>query len=539
MARLKRKNRQKLKVKREQILIVQRRKNQFVRTLTAGAVAANIFFAPMAVSANTVSVQKSIQEYIQASTPEKVQVDYRSKDLYNPDRQYFDTSDIKEIKNMGSFDFIRMKDLPGIEYNDDLSRIKYIVIHETDNFDSSSRAVNNYNYFKSPKAKGASSAFIVDDETIVQTMSLNGIDKAMGDSANDIKNGSVLSIEMCTNTGSDYRKTVATTILLARALADALPNAQIMYKRHYDAYSETEWGTGNKVPKQCPRIVIEETGGWTWDEMLRYLNNKDLEIPYLNGSDTYIDVHLIPFINDEGEEDWKYDYTELKNKDGSLVTDLAVKDVESKDAKLAEKIFDLNPEEDIKGESESIVNYLFNNISKQDEKDKSSLDNKNNNDDIIINKYEPLDIDKNVEFIFKNSPGVAFGEYQTKEILKKIDTACRLENVNPKVAVQLMNGYTGYLSYKGSVGSETYNFAGLKDKEGNYINYGCVEYGAIALVQYIKSLSSKERLLLDGNSDALKTISKRGTVKKFSDLTEALNVEEGFINSVADRIKKL
>lgn len=30
-----------------------------------------------------------------------------------------------------------------------------------------------------------------------------------------------------------------------------------------------------------------------------------------------------------------------------------------------------------------------------------------------------------------------------------------------------------------------------------------------------------------------------GTVKKFSDLTEALNVEEGFINSVADRIKKL
>lgn len=134
---------------------------------------------------------------------------------------------------------------------------KYIVIHETDNWDKGAGAKRHSQAMSNGNLKGTVH-YYVDDNSIYQTLDHKNGAYAIGDNNNSyansksgIHNLNSINIEICVNVDNDYNKSVSNTIDLVKYLMK-LENISIdKVVRHYDA-----------TKKNCPRKIISTKGAW-------------------------------------------------------------------------------------------------------------------------------------------------------------------------------------------------------------------------------------------------------------------------------------
>lgn len=430
-----------------------------------------------------------------------------SESLVNPYRDYkyryhgypHGNKSVKHVENVeNKFDYVEMEPLVNGETMPDLSHLKYLVIHETGTFAAGAWATNVFSAFT--KNPYANTTFIVDDNTVLKAMDLNEVGYALGNTdpaKSDVFNTNSISIEMCVNADGDYLKTVGNTVYLVRGILEKLPNLEL--KQHADAWSEgrNEY-TSESFQKNCPEILRGNGTWWTWDRFLYFAKNKNLPIPF---------VDFNPTIESEVPNELR-EYLGFTYK------------AEEKAEEESNKSNDA-----IAGASKYITEnsiFLTNNLSEEDV--------------LEFDRYIEIDTESVFKNIKKSSQSLKLSDAELKSLIANVNLACKMEKMNPLIIIELMNSYTGYFSYGGSVSKEDNNFGGLKDKKGEYIKYSSINEGAIAFTQFIKTLTSKSKLKLKSeNKDALKSI-KKGSVKEFNDLVDALNVPEKFIDSVANRV---
>lgn len=141
--------------------------------------------------------------------------------------------------------------------NNRTKTIRYIVIHDTGNDAPGAGANAHKKYFMTTERK-ASADFLVEEDTVIK---LNNYYKYFtwhcgdGKGKYGITNSNSIGIEMCINKGSNYQKTVNTTIKLVYKLMQELGISIKNVVRHYDASR-----------KRCPGSMAANN----WDKWTRF-----------------------------------------------------------------------------------------------------------------------------------------------------------------------------------------------------------------------------------------------------------------------------
>lgn len=507
-----------------------------------------------------------------------------SSKLVNPNRDYLyrvHHKDVQSVVNVDNlYDYVVMPNLPGEEMPD-TSHLKYLVIHETSNVGPTATAVANYS---SMWKNMYNSTWFVDEDTVVQGTEMNISSRAIGDtdySKSDVGDDVSINIEMCVNNGADYMKTVANTIHLVRLVLKDYPHLKLA--RHYDAFSERYNGVSTQ--KLCPRLMLTEMSWWTWDRFVFFATNPNLPIPFIDFNpeeaneipaslkgldimrervknepivrpgDDYFDFDLRDMLTlMPGREKW-YGYgsesvastsnieeAEKTNDASENVTDATSKSDEIKEESKN------GSNKNIASESEEVkvINEADAVLEKNEKKAASNtsmfiFDNDMDSDDFLVfNQYIDLNIEEMEQYIKTHSQGVKYTDTELNDILVAINFACKMESFNPYIAIEMMNQYTGFLHFGGQAQPEYYNFGGLENKDGVLIQYKNIEEGAIAYIQFLKYLTSKDKLKLScDNTEAIKAVKSRGKVNNLGDMTRALGVSEGFISSIVNRVKSI
>ena len=127
-----------------------------------------------------------------------------------------------------------------------IRKIKYIVIHETDNYAASATAKSHAYYLKNNNDTSTSWHYTVDEKEIYHHIPDNEIAHHAGE-----RNGNIygIGIEMCVNEGSDYDKTVDNT---ARLVAYLLKE----YHLDIDSVKMHKDFSG----KECPHYMLKNNG---------------------------------------------------------------------------------------------------------------------------------------------------------------------------------------------------------------------------------------------------------------------------------------
>ncbi|MBE6108575.1 MAG: hypothetical protein E7192_08085 [Erysipelotrichaceae bacterium] len=135
---------------------------------------------------------------------------------------------------------------PGI-----LREIRWIVIHETDNFAKSADAQHHSDYLATNTEDVNSWHYTVDDQTIIHQLPDEEVGWHAGDQMSEHGgNMSGIGIEMCVNKESDFEKTVDNTARLAAVLLKEYNLKIDALKRHHDFsgkncpahyYKEEDW----------------------------------------------------------------------------------------------------------------------------------------------------------------------------------------------------------------------------------------------------------------------------------------------------------
>ena len=137
-------------------------------------------------------------------------------------------------------------------------RIKYIVIHETDNFASSAGA-KNHSQFLLTNPDGNSWHYTVDENEIYHHVPDNEIALHAGDAEG---NEHGIGIEICVNKGADFEKAVDNTAKLVARLLDAYDLPISAVKQHHDFNG-----------KDCPHRIRSENQMDDFLELVeKYLN---------------------------------------------------------------------------------------------------------------------------------------------------------------------------------------------------------------------------------------------------------------------------
>lgn len=513
-----------------------------------------------------------------------------SSSLVNPNRDYvyrYHHKDVLSVTNVDNlYDYVVMPDLPGRDMGN-TDHLKYLVIHETDNTAPTATAMANYSSFWQ---SGYNSTWIVDENTVVQGTGITIRSKTIGNTdfnKSDVADGNSINIEMAVNSGADYMRTVANTVHLVRKILAEYP--ELTLARHYDAFSERY--NGKSTHKLCPRLMLTEMSWWTWERFVYFATNPDLPIPFIdfNPEDKSdipkslkgLNVMKVKVKNEPisrpGGDDFDFDLRDMLaampgreewyGKDvetSEIVDNETIEEVDNTSEEVAnssEEVSDSSTDEKdtaIKGEEESKENETVKSeevstlseadaIVEKNEKKASSNENlfvfdsdMSSEDFLVFNEYIDLNIEEMEEYIKKNSQGVEYTDSEFNDILVAINFACKMENFNPYIAIEMMNQYTGFLHFGGQAQPDYYNFGGLVDKDGDLIQYKNIEEGAIAYIQFLKYLTSKDKFKLScDNTEAIKAVKSRGKVKNLGDMTRALGVSEGFISSIVNRVKDL
>ena len=144
---------------------------------------------------------------------------------------------------------------PGI-----LREIRWIVIHETDNFASSADAQHHSDYLATNTEDVNSWHYTVDENIIIHQLPDEEVGWHAGDQMTE--NGGNMAgvgIEMCVNEGSDFEKTVDNAARLAAVLLDAYHLDIDALKRHHDFSG-----------KNCPAHFYKDED---WQQFVQLVKN--------------------------------------------------------------------------------------------------------------------------------------------------------------------------------------------------------------------------------------------------------------------------
>lgn len=122
--------------------------------------------------------------------------------------------------------------------------IKYIVIHETDNFEKGVGASNHAAYLKNNNTSATSWHYTVDDKEIYHHMPDDEIAHHAGD---DTGNEYGIGIELCVNVDGDFEKTFENGAKLVAYLLKAYDLSIDNLKTHHDFSG-----------KDCPHSILEQ-----------------------------------------------------------------------------------------------------------------------------------------------------------------------------------------------------------------------------------------------------------------------------------------
>ena len=154
-----------------------------------------------------------------------------------------------------------------IAYNVSIRKpeIKYIVIHDTGNKKKGADAMAHFNYFNGGN-RNSSADFFVDDKCVIQA---NDYKKfytwAVGDGKGKygITNSNSVSIEICVNEDSNYKKAYSKAVELTKVLMAELNIPIDRVVRHYDASR-----------KNCPASMSNNDWAYWQDFKNRISANK-------------------------------------------------------------------------------------------------------------------------------------------------------------------------------------------------------------------------------------------------------------------------
>lgn len=507
-----------------------------------------------------------------------------SENLVNPNRDYLyrvHKQDVQSVENIdGLYDYVVMPNLQGTVMPD-TSHLKYLVIHETDNLGVTATAMANYSFFVQ---KGWNSTWIVDENTVVQGSDITVRSRTIGNTdfnKSDVSDGNSINIEIAVNYGADYMRAVANTIHHVRNVLAEYP--QLKLARHYDAFSERDqYDNSISYNKLCPRIMLTEMSWWTWERFVYFATNPDLPIPFIDfnpeiSSEIPSKLKSLDIMKEitkkEPQDDYDFEAREMlaampnrekwygknvSNEDVSISEEISISQEvstskESITKEEANSSIESSKESDfvesnqeIQEESKDTFEEL-NTIVEENEKEakassKKSLfvfeEEKSSEDFLVFNKYIELDTEKIFTYIKAQARDIQYSDEQLKQIVSNINYACNVEKFNPYIAIEMMNQYTGFLSFGGEAKAEYYNFGALRNKDGELIQYENIKEGTVAYIQFLKHLTSKDKLQLKcNNKDAIKAVKSRGAVKDLGDLTRALSVSENFIASIVNRVQ--
>lgn len=139
---------------------------------------------------------------------------------------------------------------------------KYIVVHDTGNYNYGANAYNHFRYFNGGNRQ-ASAHYFVDDKEIVEIVEVSMSAWHCGDGRGryGITNANSIGVELCVNKGSDFEKTKINAINLIRFLMDFynIPWSNVV--RHYDASR-----------KKCPEVFSANNWSewWIFRERIKY-----------------------------------------------------------------------------------------------------------------------------------------------------------------------------------------------------------------------------------------------------------------------------
>lgn len=146
-------------------------------------------------------------------------------------------------------------------------KIKYIVIHDTQNKSKGADALAHFNYFNSGN-RNSSADFFVDDKRILQVNDYNIYNTwQVGDGKGKfgITNSNSLGIEICVNIDGDYDVAFKNAVELTKALMSELNIPLENVVRHYDASR-----------KNCPSSM--STNNWAkWEEFKKMLGECSMD----------------------------------------------------------------------------------------------------------------------------------------------------------------------------------------------------------------------------------------------------------------------
>ncbi|MBP3400010.1 MAG: N-acetylmuramoyl-L-alanine amidase [Erysipelotrichaceae bacterium] len=157
-----------------------------------------------------------------------------------------------ELNQVGSIEVLTQyipegrQNRPGI-----LREIRWIVIHETDNFAKSADAQHHSDYLATNDTDVNSWHYTVDETIIIHQLPDEEVGWHAGDQMSEHGgNMSGIGIEMCVNEGSDFDRTVDNTAHLAAVLLESYHLKIDSLKRHHDFsgkncpahfYKEEDW----------------------------------------------------------------------------------------------------------------------------------------------------------------------------------------------------------------------------------------------------------------------------------------------------------
>lgn len=141
--------------------------------------------------------------------------------------------------------------------------IRWIVIHETDNFAKSADAQHHSDYLATNEDDVNSWHYTVDENIIIHQLPDEEVGWHAGDQQTEHGgNMSGVGIEMCVNEGSDFEKTVDNTARLAAVLLESYNLKIDALKRHHDFSG-----------KNCPAHFYKEDDWQQFVELVKsYMN---------------------------------------------------------------------------------------------------------------------------------------------------------------------------------------------------------------------------------------------------------------------------
>ncbi len=146
---------------------------------------------------------------------------------------------------------------------------KYIVIHDTGNYNKGAGAMNHFDYFNGGDRK-ASAHYFVDSKLVLQVVEDNdrswhcGVKYGTSQLRPEVNNSNSIGIEICVNLDSDYEIAFNKAIELTKYLMKFYNISSNNVVRHFDACS-----------KSCPNTM--KADNWKkWNEFKTKLEEKDM-----------------------------------------------------------------------------------------------------------------------------------------------------------------------------------------------------------------------------------------------------------------------